>query len=172
MSWKKRILVGGLLVSTSLIAKDVTTILPYYATMNYDNSTAHSDKDNGTISGIYVSRGNLNYLLEVDYAKTDIKYKSSTGNSNLKQDGTTLIYSKYYPKYMLKGGIHHISTTDTDLGDGDTIIFSIGGYKWKGYDKYSYGLENYYTKFKDGHDENSIAKAINIIQLSPYYSFL
>jgi hypothetical protein len=120
---------------------------------------------------IYISRGNLNYLLELDYSKTDIKYKDSVIKSNLKQDDITLVYGKYFSKYMFKVGMHHINTTDTDLGDGDTIIFTIGGYKWKGYDKHSYGIENYYTKFKDGHDENFIAKSINVIQFTPYYSF-
>ena len=72
---------------------------------------------------------------------------------------------------MVKGGIHHINTTDTDLGDANVFIGAIGGYHWRGYDKHNYGLEGYYSTYKDGKDENSVAKKIDIIQFTPYYRF-
>ncbi len=165
----KRIILGSLVVASSLIG-DTVTLLPYTGMIDYDSDATKSAKKDGTINGIYASVGNLSYLLEVDYTATDIKYKDAN-TANLKQDDFTVTYAKYYKDYMLKGGIHHISTTDTDLGDANILIGAIGGYHWNGYDKYSYGLEGYYSNYKDGHDENEIAKDIEIMQFTPYYSF-
>lgn len=165
----KKIILSSLVIASGLLASDVSTILPYVATINYDN-TDKSTKDRGILGGIYISNGNLDYLTEFNYSHTDISYKDSN-LTNLKQDDFTLTFAKYYKAFIVKGGIHYVSTTDTDLGDGTVIIGEFGGYSWRGYDKYSYGLEGYYSYYKDGFDENDIAKKIGIIQFTPYYRF-
>jgi hypothetical protein len=165
----KKIILGSLLAVSSVMS-DVVTLLPYMVNINYDNDINKSAKKDGVINGIYTSVGDLNYLIEFNYSLTDIKYKDITIR-DLKQDDFTVTYAKYYRYYMLKGGIHHINTTDIDLGDANILIGAVGGYHWKGYDKYSYGLEGYYSNYKNGYDENDILKSINVIQVTPYYIF-
>ena len=165
----KKIILGTLLISSSAFC-DSSTILPYGGLINYDNSTDGSAKDEGKIAGVYFSEGDLNHLWELDYARTVINYKDTT-LSDLKQNDITLTYSRYLTNYMYKIGYHNISTSDTDLGDAHTLMLGIGGYKWKGYDKISYGLESYYTLFKDGHDDLGISKNIDILQLSPNFTY-
>jgi hypothetical protein len=165
----KKTILGSLLVTSALMA-DVTTVLPYIANIKYDTDIKKSAKHDGEIKGFYSSIGNLGYLVEVDYSTTNIKYKD-LATSNLKQNDLTVAYAKYYPSYMIKGGIHRVSTTDTDLGDTNVFIGAISGYEWIGYDKYEFGVEGYYSRYKDGHDENGIAKNINISQITPFYKF-
>ena len=169
MKKQSKIILGSLLITTSLLA-DITSIIPYGAKITYDSNSAKSSKYEGTIGGVYISHGNLGYLVELDISTTDITYKDNE-IAKLKQYDYTISYSKYFPKYFLKGGLHHISTTDTNLGDGNTLIMAIGGYNWRGYDKYSYGIEGFYTQYKNGHDENNVAKTIKITQLSPNFIF-
>lgn len=164
----KKIITSYLILFSTIYAKSFFTILPHYVKINYDNDSSKSLKKEGTIIGSYFSMGNWSYLLEFDYSKTDISFKDSTIDT-LHQNDLTLTYAKYYRLFMLSGGIHHINTSDTDLGDGDTYILGLGGYIFSGYDKYSYGIEGYYTKFNDAHDENYIAKSIDAIQYSPYF---
>jgi len=165
----KKIIVGSLLFVATLLAEDSITVVPYYGNIEY-KSDATSLKDDGQILGTYFSMGNLGYLVELDYANTEIKYKDAR-SEELKQNDITLTYAKYEKSIMFKGGIHHIDTTDTDLGDGEVIIGQVGGYRWKGYDKHSYGVEGYYSIYADGHDENEILKEIEVIQLTPYYQY-
>jgi hypothetical protein len=165
----RKIVIGSMIIG-SLFAKDVTTVMPYYGILDYDDNSNKTAKKDGDVAGAYFSIGNLGYLAEFDYSKTTIKYKDSN-IKDLEQDEFVLTYSKYYPKYMFKIGLHNIDTTDTDLGNGNTLIFAIGGYKWKGYDKYSYGLETFYSMYPDGYDEKYTQKDINIIQLTPYFGF-
>ena len=169
MKKQTKLILGSLLLTTSLFA-DKTTVVPYVAHLKYDSNSAKSAKDDGNVEGIYLNRGNLGYLLEFDASKTDIKYKNSA-ISNLKQEDYTIDYSKYFPTYFLKAGLHHINTSDSDLGNGNIFIMAVGGYKWKGYDKYSYGVEGFYSIYKDGHDENYIAKEIKVSQISPNFTF-
>ena len=156
------------LVATSLFG-EVTTILPYYAQLDY--ATNGSIKDKGSITGAYMSYGNLNYLVDLDVAYTNISYKNPALFSDLKQTDITSTIAWYFPKYMLKLGLHNTSTTDTDLGDGTTLISAIEGYKYYGYDKFTYGLEGYWTRYGSGHDENNIEKTINIYQATPYIGY-
>jgi hypothetical protein len=165
----KKIIIGGILAATSLLA-EVVTILPYSATISYDKDTAKSVKDRAVLFGTYASFGNLNYLVELDYSHINTTYKDRT-QDNLNQDDITLLYGKYYKKSSYKVGIHHISTNDVELGDGNILIASAGGYSWVGYDKYSYGLDGYYSIYKNGRDENNVAKTVNIVQFTPYFSF-
>jgi hypothetical protein len=169
MKLKNKVILGSLVVTSSLFA-DVATVLPYFTTLDYTNNANESAKKDGTISGMYYSYGNLNYLFEMDYSYTNIKYKNSAV-SDLKQDDFTIAYSRYYLTWKYKIGFHHVNTTDTDLGDGDVLITEIGGYKTYQYDKLSYGLEGYYSKYNDAYDENDIQKSIKIYQLTPYIGF-
>jgi hypothetical protein len=166
---KKRLLLSTLFIGSTLIA-DVTTLLPYTANIQYDSAVTKSLKDKGTIAGLYFSHGNLDYLFELDYAKTDISYKNAATN-NLVQDDITVAYSRFTEDYFLKLGLHHINTTDTDLGDGNTYMFSLGEFSWDGYDKSSYTLETFYSVYNDGFDQNGIAKKIALLQISPSMTF-
>lgn len=169
MKKESKIFLGSLLLANTLYAQNTTVIMPYFATINYDSSEA-TTKDSGASGGIYFSTGNLSHLFELDYSGTNIKYKDIT-LLDLVQNDMTIAYSKYYETYMTKIGVHHLSTTDTDLGDGYTAIGKIGTYSWDNYDKYSYGLEGYYSYYKDGNDDNDLSKEISVVQFSPYYEF-
>lgn len=160
-----KLLLGAALMTSTLLA-DVTTILPYVATIKYSNDSAKSIKDSGTVGGVYFSHGNLDYLVELDYAKTDIKYKDGLYD-NLKQDDITAAYSRYFESFFVKLGLHHTSTTDPTLGNGDTLIATLGGYTWDNADKYSYTIESYYSRYKNGFDELNVAKKITLFQLTP-----
>ena len=76
MKLKNKVILGSLVVTSSLFA-DVATVLPYFTTLDYTNNANESAKKDGTISGMYYSYGNLNYLFEMDYSYTNIKYKNS-----------------------------------------------------------------------------------------------
>ena len=165
----KKIILGTLLLTVSLFG-DIITILPYGGIIDYDKNSAKSAKDRAELLGFYTSVGNLGYLVEFSYSHIDTTYKDAT-IEDLNQDDITLTYAKYYKNFMLKIGGHFVSTNDEQLGDGNIIMISIGGYNWVGYDKYSYGLEGYYSIYKDGHDEDYIAKSIDIVQFTPYFSF-
>ena len=165
MKKQTKLILGSLLLTTSLFA-DKTTVVPYAINVNYN---ANSQKDSGNIAGIYLSGVNSKYAFELDVAKTDIKYKNSS-TSNLKQYDYTMACTKYFPGYFVKAGLHHINTTDTDLGDGNVAIIAIGGYQWKGYDKYSYGIEGFYSIYKDGHDDNDNITKITVSQISPNFT--
>ena len=168
MKMSKKIVLMSSLVATSLFG-EVTTILPYYGQLDY--ATDNSIKDKGSITGAYMSYGNLNYLIDLDVAYTKINYKDPALFSDLKQTDITSTIAWYFPKYMFKLGLHNISTTDTDLGDGTTLISAVEGYKYYGYNKFTYGLEGYWTRYGSGHDENNVEKAINIYQATPYIGY-
>jgi hypothetical protein len=167
--FNSKLLLGSLVLASSLLG-EVTTFLPYGANIDYTNDSAKSAKKDGTITGLYFSYGNLSYLLELDASHTNIKYKDGT-TSNLKQDDFIFAYSGYYPTWKYKIGFHHVDTTDKDLGDGDVLITELGGYQTFQYDKLSYGLEGYYSKYKDAYDESGVQKKIEIYQLTPYVGF-
>jgi len=176
----KKFILGATFVASSLMA-DVSTILPYAGYINYDSNINKSTKDTASLFGIHYSKGNLSYLFELDYSHLNSVYKSQyestpfgqtvNNPSDLKQDDFVIAYSNYKTNYMSKVGYHYVSTNDETLGDGHIFNYTIGGYKWKGYDKYSLGLESYYSIYSDGHDENYDSKAINIFQFTPYVSF-
>ena len=165
----KKVIAGSLVLLSSLFAEDTITVLPYYGSITYEGD-ATSLKDDGTILGTYFSMGNLGYLVELDYSNTKIKYKDPL-IADLKQDDVTLTYASYGKAIMFKGGIHYINTTDTDLGDGEVLIGQVGGYHWNGYNKHSYGLEAYYSIYKNGHDDDGVEKNIQVMQLTPYYQY-
>lgn len=166
----KKIVLSALVASSALMA-EVITVLPYAGTVHYDKDNAKSVKNTATVVGGYASVGNLNYLLEMDYTHFDSQYKDPT-LSDLKQDDITLAYSRYFENFMVKIGDHYISSSDAQLGNGNTIMTAVEGYQWSGYNKLSVGLEGYYSRFAKGHDENYLTeKSISITQLTPYVSW-
>jgi len=169
MKLSKKILLGSMVLASSLFA-DVTTVLPYAASIDYTDNPDESVKKDGTLGGLYFSNGNLNYLFEMDFSHTNIKYKDTTQN-DLEQNDFLIAYSGYFSSWMYKIGLHHITTTDTDLGDGDVLITAIGGYQTYGYDKFTYGIEGYYSNYDDGVDEFDVQRKINIYQVTPYVGY-
>lgn len=168
---KKILTLGAVFVVTSSLMAKVSTVLPYIATIDYGNDSTKSVKDRATLFGIHASQGDLSHLVEIDYSHIKTKYKDRA-ITDLSQDDISLAYGKYFPKFMYKVGLHYISTNDDQLNNAIVAITSVGGYKYIGYyDKVSYGLEGYYSYYKDGHDENYVAKKIGIFQATPYISY-
>jgi len=165
----KKVILGSLLLASSVFG-ELVTVLPYGGVIDYDSDSSKSVKDKATLLGVHASVGTLKYLLEVDYSHIATKYKDSTID-DLSQDDISLVYGKYFDNFMFKIGDHYINTNDEELGDGNVVIAALGGYTFDGYDKYSYGLEGYYSTYSDGHDERFEKKSITITQLTPYLSF-
>ena len=170
----KKLLLTTTFIASSLLA-EVVTLLPYGGVVNYDSDAAKSIKDTSTLYGIHSTVGNFSYLLEFDYAKFQTKYKQDTSLGpieDLNQDDITLAYGYYWTNFMLRGGVHYINTNDILLGNGIVGFASLGGYNYVGYDKYSYGVEGYYSNYKDGYDEGNsfVKKSINIVQFTPYFT--
>ncbi|MDF1874501.1 hypothetical protein JHD48_01995 [Sulfurimonas sp. SAG-AH-194-I05] len=166
----RKIMLGGVLLASSLMAGATTTVVPYVGVIGYDSSSAVSAKDSSKLYGIHASAGTVDYLIEFDYSKFSTNYKSAAVE-DLDQDDIVLSYAKYYKNFMFKIGDHYISTNDPLLRNGNTIITAIGGYSFSGADKYSYGIEGYYSKYSSGQDENNVRKSIGIMQATPYFSF-
>ena len=170
-------LIFSALAASAIASADVATVLPYYGTINYDNATEKSLKDSSKFGGVYTSVGNLGYLLEFAYNYLDTTYKESIGIPHLKQHDLTLVYSKYYEKYMFKGGIHYINNNEDvtfrDLGSGFTGILGVGAYTFTEKSKITYGLDLYYSRYRSAHDETSIANTttISLWQFTPYFEY-
>lgn len=165
----KKILLLSAITATSLFG-GVATVLPYYAHLKYDSDSAGSIKDKGDIGGVYFSYGNLKYLFDLDIGYTKIKYKNPA-IKDLKQTDITTTYARYFPTQMYKIGLHHINTTDNDLGNGNTLFLGYGRYKFIKNDKISYGLDGYFSRYGSGYNENGLKKAIKIYQFTPYFSY-
>jgi hypothetical protein len=167
---KKLILVS--LVAASALMADVTTVTPYVGHIGYDSSSAKSLKDSAKFGGLYTSVGNLNYLFELAYSYTNIKYKA-TNLENLKQHDITLKYGKYYKNFTWNVGLHYINNNEKntfkDLGDGYVAIVGVDGYKWFGYNKLTYGVDMYYSRYTDAHTDSSLAgtTTVDLLQFSP-----
>lgn len=175
----KKIVLGSLLVTGVFVSSvsalqqttsTLKTIAPNFGTIAYDTSANKSAKEKTLFGGFYASIGDLSYLSEFSYEYMDTRYKDTT-ITDLKQHDIAFMYSKYYASYMFKGGLHYINTNDTILGDGITLATALGGYKFKNYDKYSYGVEGYYSNYNNGHNEDGVQKSISIVQLTPYFGF-
>ena len=168
----KKVILGSILAVSSMFA-EVVSVLPYAGLIDYDNSSSKSSKDKAALLGMHATVGTLEYLLEFDYSHLATEYKDSS-LEDLKQNDITLAYGKYYDNFMFRIGDHYVNTNDDILGDGNVVIASLGGYTWDDYDKYSYGVEVFYSLYSDGRDENDPAtsnKTINILQFTPYFSF-
>lgn len=177
----KKLIFAGCLLVINLVA-DVITATPYIATINYDSDPLKSEKDKATLFGVRATIGDLNYLIEADLINTSTQYKpttTTTGNrrrnntntQTLNQQEIALSYSKYYEKIMFRVGGHYINSNDEQLGNGNVILTTLGGYKTLDKDRYNYGIQAYYSYYSKGHDENYTPKAVQIMQFTPYFSF-
>jgi hypothetical protein len=158
------------LIAFSSLSAEVITLAPYSAVIDYNKGKIESIKSSAKVVGLYTNIGNLNYLVELNYSYTNVDY-SNASTDQLAQNDITFTYARYFFSYMLKTGLHYIDTTDEDLGDGYTIIGEIGGYSRGIYSKHNYGLDIYYSRYENGHDEKSIEKSIDVIQTTPFYSY-
>ena len=169
-------LILSMIAISALASADVKTVLPYYGTINYDNSSNKSLKDSSKFGGFYTSIGNLGYLFELGYNYLDTKYKDPK-ISNLKQHDLTMMYSKYYPTYMIKSGFHYINNNEKtafrDLGNGIVGILGVSRYTFKPKSKTTYGLDLYYSHYGSAHNDRTLAeiKTINIAQFTPYLTY-
>jgi len=171
----KKIILAGALIGVALLA-DTKTITPYLGAISYDSSTAKSLKDSAKLGGFYTSIGNLNYLFELSYTYLNINYKSGA-LENLKQHDIVAKYGKYTKNYAISGGLHYINNNEKntfkDLGDGFTAIIGAEAYKWYNYNKLSYGVDVYYSRYADAHTDSSLASTttVDLWQFTPKLSF-
>ncbi|MDF1878928.1 hypothetical protein JHD46_04665 [Sulfurimonas sp. SAG-AH-194-C20] len=143
-----------------MLHAEVISVLPYGGSLSYDTDSAKSIKVKAKLLGVHATVGTLKYLIEADYLTTDISYKD-TSLENLNQSDMTFAYGKYFKNFMLRGGIHYISNNDPILGNGYVGFASIGGYKYVGYNKYTYGVEAYFSQY----DNN-----VSLSQFTPYFT--
>lgn len=155
------------LFSSLLVHAEVSTFIPYYGNLDYGDEGHRKD---GKVYGFYASTGDLSSLLEFNYLHSTINEKINTSDS-LKQDDFTVIYGRYFKSFALKGGLHFISTTDADLENGYTLILGASKWHWFGYDKLTYGLDYYYSRYESGTDLARQANPIAIYQYTPYISY-
>ena len=167
----KKLILATVVMASAVIA-DVTTITPYTGVIGYDSSASSSLKDDAKFAGLYTSVGDLNYLFELAYSYTNINYKSAT-QENLKQHDITMKYGKYYEKYMFNIGVHYINNNEKDtfkdLSDGYIAIVGLDGYTWFGYNKLTYGVDVYYSRYASAHNDTSLAATttVDVLQFSP-----
>jgi hypothetical protein len=177
----KKVIIGSAIIASCLFG-EVISILPYGGHITYDKNKKKSGKDTANLTGVHASIGSLSYLVEVDYSKfagkfKDITYKNFVGESkkivikDLDQEDIAFAGSMYFTNFMFKIGDHIVNTNDPLLKDGNVAFVAIGGYNFVGYDKYSYGVEGYYSKYSDGQDELNVRKSIVVTQFTPYLSF-
>ncbi|HIP20237.1 MAG TPA: hypothetical protein EYG70_03845, partial [Sulfurimonas sp.] len=155
----KKLLLATALVAFTLNA-EVVSLLPYGGSLSYDTDSTKSIKDTATLYGAHATVGTLKYLVEVDYLKTDITYKDTT-LGELNQDDISFAYGRYFENFILRAGVHYINTNDPLLGNGYVGFATIGGYNYVGYDKYSYGIEAYYSSYENN---------VSLTQFTPYFT--
>ena len=163
---KKIKIIFLVILSVISLNAEVVTVVPYSGILDYDSN---SIKSSGTINGVYVSSGTLSYLTEFSYTSTDVKYKQST--DDLKQNEFTFVYNRYFKTHSFKVGIHSNSTTDDTLQNGSTLILGMQKWKYKGYSKFTYGLDYYNSFYGNGQDLNDNNATVTVIQFTPYFSY-
>ncbi|MDQ7068370.1 MAG: hypothetical protein Q9M40_10600 [Sulfurimonas sp.] len=139
---------------------EAISILPYGGNLSYDGDNNKSVKERASLYGVHITKGTLEYLLEFDFLKTDIRHKD-VNLENLSQNDLSFAYGRYFKSYMYRGGFHYISTNDPILGGGFVGFVSLGGYKYLGYDKYTYGVEAYYSRY---------TSRVAVTQFTPYFT--
>jgi len=176
MSSLKKIVIASL-VSLTYLSADVLTLIPYIGAIKYDNSLTKSFKDNASFLGLETSIGDNGYLLEVAYRYTTINYKESLNLQNLKQHDLSMVYNAKYSSYALKLGAHYINNNEAtsfkDLGSGYIGIAGLKGYDYFDEDKFTYGVDAYYSVYPDAHDDttSSYTQLIDIVQFTPYIEY-
>lgn len=184
---KKIVLI--LLLSALRLSAEVITVVPFVGGMTYSDDSAKSIKESSSLGGVYANMGTLDYLVEFSFSYMDTTYKSDANLSKQEQRDVSLIYGKYFKKFMLKVGAHYTQTNDDVLGNGIVAILGVGGYKTIGYDKLTYGVEGYYSQYENRLNEDFVTSATQtarrpssprggsgdesnqrIIQVSPYFT--
>jgi hypothetical protein len=153
---------------------EVIKLVPYAGAVEYDSNENKSIKDESSLYGLYANIGTLNYLLELNYGYMETVYKDKN-TENLLQHDATFVYSRYLTNVMFKAGLHYVDTNDIILGNGAVAIVGVSGYNYVGSDKYTHGLEGYYSYYQEGRDETTPVTAkpleIGIFQVSTYINF-
>lgn len=157
-----------MLISLTLFSyAEVSTIVPYYGTLEYGDRGSRKD---GNLYGVYASRGNLSYLTEFSYLHNVINDKVNS-SSDIIQDEFTFIYGHYFTDISYKLGLHYTHTNDEALGDGYTLIAGLSKWKWFGYDKFTYGADFYNSYYSSAHDLSGRPGPIYVNQLTPHISY-
>lgn len=174
-SFKKIVIIS--LVSFNCLSADVLGLMPYIGTIKYDNSSSKSLKNDASFLGLEASVGDKEYLLEAAYRYTNISYKDSLNIQDLKQHDLTMIYHAKYSSYALKVGAHYINNNEAtsfkDLGSGYIGIAGLEGYNFFDEDKFTYGVDAYYSVYPYAHDDttSSYTQLIDIVQFTPYVEY-
>lgn len=158
---KKIILLS--LITFGALQADVINLSTFGGTINY---SSNSLKDKGYSTGIYFSKGNLSYLFETQYERTNIKYKNNAFK-HLIQNEITMRYSSYYKNAFWRIGLHANSTNDITLNNGNTAILGAGYYIYNKNNKLELSSNVYYSLYANGTDLNLTKKNIDITQISP-----
>jgi len=159
----------GAISGTQLFA-DKAVLTPYGGRINNSSSVSQSIKDYSSIGGAHVAFSNLEYSFEADYAHVTTTYKDND-IPQLSQDDIAISYSKYNSHYMLGGGLHYTDTTDKELGNGIVGFVKAEGYQIGKHDRFSYGVEAYFSYYGQGHNEAYLERSAKIFQLTPYIRY-
>ena len=176
MSNIKKMIIASL-VSFSCLSADVFSLTTHIGTIKYDDSLTKSLKDDGSFLGLHTSIGDKEYLLEAAYSYTNISYKNSSDIQNLRQHDLSMIYTAKYSSYTLRVGAHYINNNEAtsfkDLGSGYIGIASLEGYNFFDEDKFTYGVQAYYSIYPNAHDDTTKAytQLIDIVQFTPYLEY-
>lgn len=157
-----------LLVLSNILFAEIMTLSRYDERIHYYKNSAYSMIEGANIGGIYISYGDIDYLLEVDISHTHVDFKQNYIN-DFNQNDYTALFSRYYPEFMYKFGVHFIDTDDLNLGNGMVIVGSLSTYDKNQYAKV--GIDTYWSHYKEGYTYKGIKDTIDIYQMSPYMSY-
>ena len=164
------LLIGASILCSSILYAETFTLTRYDELIHFHKNAQKSLIEHVKIGGGYISYGDLDYLLELDISHTHVDFKQNYIN-DFTQDDYTVLYSRYFPSFMYKFGLHVINTDDIDLGDGKVLIGEIGKYTFHNKDKLAYGANLYWSHYSKGYDKDGILGNIDLYQISPYLSY-
>ena len=158
------------MLCSSILTAETFSLTRYDELIHYHKNAQKSLIKRVKIGGVYVSYGDLDYLLELDLSHTHVDFKQNYIN-DFTQDDYTLLYNKYYRTFMYKFGVHVIKTDDIDLGDGKVFIAGVENYIFNAKSKLAYGTNLYWSHYANGYDKDGTLGAIDLCQISPYLSY-
>jgi len=165
------------LLTLSLWGEDIV-ITPYYGMVKYDNAASKSLKDTAQyigIAGVFQNKIDKSeiYLL---YNHSSIEYKNSTYKS-ISQHNFLLKYKQEIDDIKFQIGFHYVNSDEAlsyvDLGTGYVGIIGLEKYFGSDEDRFSLGIDIYYSAYLNAHDETTLAynRMVDIFQLSPYLAY-
>jgi len=163
-------LAGLILAFSHLLYADTFSLSRYDEIISYHKNAEKSLIKSVKIGGVYASYGNLDYLFESDISHTHVDFKHNY-ISDFTQDDYTVLYSHYFPSFKYTIGVHAIDTDDLDLGNGIVTIGGIEKYTSDLISKFAYGANLYWSHYKKGYTKEGVQDAIDIYQVSPYFSY-